>query len=37
VEVPDADHSLRTRAGGPDPGPVLQRAAMRAVARARGE
>ncbi len=37
VEVPDADHSLRTRAAGPDPAPVLRAAAMRAVARACGE
>ena len=37
VEVPDADHSLRTRAAGPDPAPVLRAAAMRAVARARGQ
>jgi predicted alpha/beta-hydrolase family hydrolase len=37
VEVPGADHSLRTRAGGPDPRPVLLEAARRAVTLARGE
>jgi predicted alpha/beta-hydrolase family hydrolase len=37
VEVADADHSLRTRAAGPDPRPVLLAAALRAVALARGE
>ena len=37
VEVPDADHGLRTRAAGPDPRPVLLVAALRAVALARGE
>lgn len=37
VEVPDADHALRTRAGGPDPRPTLLAAALRAVALARGE
>ncbi|MFN8168542.1 MAG: alpha/beta family hydrolase [Candidatus Nanopelagicales bacterium] len=37
VEVDDADHSLRTRAAGPDPRPTLLAAALRAVALARGE
>jgi predicted alpha/beta-hydrolase family hydrolase len=37
VEVADADHSLRTRATGPDPRPVLLSAGLRAVALARGE
>lgn len=37
VEIPDADHSLRTRRGGPDPAPVLLQTALRAVALARGE
>jgi predicted alpha/beta-hydrolase family hydrolase len=37
IEVPDADHSLRTRASGPDPRPVVLAAALRAVALARGE
>jgi predicted alpha/beta-hydrolase family hydrolase len=37
VEVADADHGLRTRAGGPDPRPTLLSAALRAVALARGE
>ncbi len=37
VEVADADHSLRTRAGGPDPRPTLLSAALRAVVLARGE
>jgi predicted alpha/beta-hydrolase family hydrolase len=37
VEVPAADHGLRTAKGGPDPAPVLLRAALRAVALARGE
>lgn len=37
VAVPDADHALRTRSGGPDPALVLLAAALRAVARARGE
>ena len=37
VAVPDADHALRTRRGGPDPAPLLREAALRAVARARGE
>jgi len=36
VVVPDADHALRTRAGGPDPAPVLREAALRAVALVRG-
>ena len=35
--VPDADHSLRVRRGGPDPTPELLAAAVRAVALARGE
>jgi predicted alpha/beta-hydrolase family hydrolase len=37
VPVPDADHSLRVRRGGPDPVPSLVVAALRAVASARGE
>jgi predicted alpha/beta-hydrolase family hydrolase len=37
VQVPDADHGMRTRAAGPDPRPVLLAAALRAVALARGE
>ena len=37
VEIPDADHPLRTRRGGPDPAPVLLQPALRAVAIARGE
>jgi predicted alpha/beta-hydrolase family hydrolase len=37
VAVADADHSLRTRTGGPDPRPTLLAAALRAVALARGD
>lgn len=37
VAVPDADHALRPRRGGPDPAPILLAAAVRAVSRARGE
>ena len=37
VEVPGADHGLRTARNGPDPAPVLLQAALRAVALARGE
>lgn len=37
VAVPDADHALRPRRGGPDPAAVLLVAAVRAVSRARGE
>ena len=37
VEVADADHSMRTGRGSPDPGPTLLSGALRAVALARGE
>ena len=35
--VPGADHGMRVRRGGPDPADALLEAALRAVARARGE
>lgn len=37
LDVPDADHGLAVRRGGPDPAPALLGAALRAVALARGE